>query len=454
MKLKYKYDVIILGSGDAGSEAAFMCAKAGLKVALVEAKKWGGSSLNSTNVPFGALFHASHTLKRAVMGAKLGLSSSNLRYNYPSLNNWKNFAMRRAKADSKADFEEAGITCYSGVGRFLSAHEISIGEEKIDAKRFIIATGASVLDTGIKIPNNVNYWVSDNVLEMIRPPKSIFIVGAGSTGCELAQYFSTLGTEVMIADIAGRLLPREDEEVGQVLDESFNKEGIKVLTQTRVVSLEKDGLKKKVVFMRGGQEKSIKVDEVLLCTGSAPNVDIGLENAGVIYDQNGISTTSDMRTSAKHIFAAGDVIGGHSSTDKAYIDARVAAAHVINNRSKAFADYNGLIRVTNTYPEIAATGITEDDCIKADRKYNKALLPLTVAPKSNTSNFYGGFVKIITTKSGKILGGTVMCPNAGIVIQELSLAIRYDMSVQELALAPHLTNDWCELIRSAAEELC
>ena len=142
----------------------------------------------------------------------------------------------------------------------------------------------------------------------------------------MAQFFATLGTEVIIADIAGRLLPREDEEVGQVLDDVFNKQGIKVLTQSRVIALERDSVAKKVIFLRGGQEKSVRVDQVLLCTGSAPNIDLGLENAGVKFTRNGIQVDDTMKTSAKHIYAAGDVIGGHSSTEKALIDARVAVS--------------------------------------------------------------------------------------------------------------------------------
>ena len=172
------------------------------------------------------------------------------------------------------------------------------------------------------------------ILDIPRAPKSVFVVGAGSTGCEIAQYFSALGSEVVIADIAGRLLPREDEEAGQVLDEVFKRDGIKVLTQSRVVALEKDGVEKKVIFMRGGQEKSIKIGAVILCTGSAPNVDLGLENAGVKYTHDGIKVDDTMQSSTKYIYAAGDVVGGHSSTEKAIIDARVAVAHILSASQK------------------------------------------------------------------------------------------------------------------------
>lgn len=453
MKNRFDYDLAVLGSGDAGGEAALIAAKSGLKVALIESGKWGGSSLNYSNVPFGALFYATQQFKNALNGAKFGLSSTGLRYNYPTVNNWKNVALKRAKANSKKDFEEAGISCLHGRGHLLSSTEISVNEQTIRAKKIVIATGASMLDTGIKIPTDIEYWLPENVLEMIRPPKSIFIVGAGSTGCELAQFFATLGTEVIIADIAGRLLPREDEEVGQVLDEIFNKEKIKVLTQSRVIALEKDTTSKKVIFLRGGQEKSIRVDQVLMCTGNQPNIDIGLENAGVKFTQRGIEVNERCRTNVKNIYAAGDVLGGHSSTEKALIEARAAAADVLGRGKKAVVDYRGIIRVTNISPAIAEVGITEDDCIRHDSKYNKVIIALDSVQKANTSDNMMGFVKLILAKkSNKILGGTIMAPHAGLIAQELAIAIRYEMTTYELASVPHLANDWSELIRVACEQ--
>ena len=453
MKNRFDYDLAVLGSGDAGGEAALIAAKSGLKVALIESGKWGGSSLNYSNVPFGALFYATQQFKNALNGAKFGLSSTGLRYNYPTVNNWKNVALKRAKANSKKDFEEAGISCLHGRGHLLSSTEISVNEQTIRAKKIIIATGASMLDTGIKIPTDIEYWLPENVLEMIRPPKSIFIVGAGSTGCELAQFFATLGTEVIIADIAGRLLPREDEEVGQVLDEIFNKEKIKVLTQSRVIALEKDTTSKKVIFLRGGQEKSIRVDQGGMCTGNKPNIDIGLENAGVKFTQRGIEVNERCRTNVKNIYAAGDVLGGHSSTEKALIEARAAAADILGRGKKAAVDYRGIIRVTNISPAIAEVGITEDDCIRHDSKYNKVIIALDSVQKANTSDNMMGFVKLILAKkSNKILGGTIMAPHAGLIAQELAMAIRYDMTTYELASVPHLANDWSELIRVACEQ--
>lgn len=448
---RFDYDLAILGSGDAGSEAAFLANEAGLSVAIIECNKWGGSSLNYSDIPMGALTYVSHLLHQSKKAAKLGLSSNALRYNYPTVNNWKNFAMKRAGADDETVYTEDKITCYNGQAHLLSAHEISIGEETIQAKNILIATGASVLDTGIKIPENLDYWLPENVPHILRPPKSVFIVGAGATGCEIAQYFSEMGCDVTIADLAVRLLPQEDEEVGQVLEEIFTKDNITVLTQSRVIALEKSDNAKKVVFLRGGQEKSVKADEVILCTGSAPNVDIGLENAKVKYTHEGIKVGPDMQTSTKNIYACGDVIGGHSSSTKAKIEARIAAMHIIG-RSKEVVDYLGLIRTTKLYPEVASVGLTEDDCIKSDRKYKKVIRPL-FCNASITSNFRSGFIKMICDKHGLFLGATIMAPNASLIIQELAMALRYSMTIREIYAVPHPENEWSMIVQNCCEDL-
>ena len=449
---KFDYDLIVIGSGAAGSAGALMAAAADLKVAIVEADRWGGSPLNYTDVPRAALFHATHLLQTSIAGSRFGISSKNLHYNYPTINSWKNVAMRRAGANDPKSLQDAGVACYHGRAHFLSPFEISVGQKRLSAKHFLIATGSAMVDTGIKIPANFQYLTPDSIVNMSRPPRTIVIVGAGATGCELAQFFAELGTKVLIADIAGRLLPQEDEEVGQVLDHIFNRIGIKVLTQTRVVALANDNVSKRVVFLRGGEEKSVRVDSVMLCTGSTPATDIGLENAGVKYDHKGIKVQSNLRTSIRHIYAAGDVIGGHSSTEKSLLDAEVALKHIVGH-SKDVVNYAGLTRVTHTLPTVASVGATEDDCIRNDRRIKKVLVPLSVAQVSNTQDFRDGFVKIITDHDLHIIGASIIAPQATLMIQELAMAVRFNLTPREILATPHPAGDWGELVRIACQRL-
>ncbi len=449
---KFDFDLIVLGGGNAGCEAALIAAERGQKVAVIEANKWGGSNLNYTNVPLGALLEATHLLKMSVEGSRFGLSSSNLRYNFPTLRSWKNLAMQRAGADEKMHLEDAGITCIEKRGHLISDHEVSDGEKIYRCKKILLATGAGMLDTGINIPEGVKYMLPSDVPELMRPPKSVFIVGAGSTGCELAQYLRTLGSDVVLADYAARLLPRKDEEVGQVLDDLFTESGIKILTQSRVTSIVNDGGMKKVIFLRGGLEKSVRVDEVILCTGSAPNTDIGLENAEVEYDGHGVSVDDNMRTNIKNIYACGDITGGESSVERTTMQARVAAS-AITGKGKLQNDESGMVRITKIYPEVAEIGQTEDDCLRRDRRFKKIVLPLGEVSKSNIADYSDGFIKLLADKKGKIIGATIMAPGAGILIQELAFAMRHDMTLSDIAETPHLAHDWSELVRQAAMQL-
>lgn len=449
---KYDYDLIVIGSGSAGSAGALMGAAADLKVAIVESDLWGGSALNYTDVPRSALFHATHLLQQSIAASRFGLSTKSLRYNYPTINNWKNIAMRRAGANDPKSLQDAGITCYHGRAHFLSPFEISVGQKRLSARHFLIATGSEMVDTGIKIPRNFQYLTPDYVVSMKRPPRTLVIVGAGATGCELAQFFSELGTKVLIADIAGRLLPQEDEEVGQVLDYLFNQSGIKVLTQTRVVSLANDNVSKRVIFLRGGEEKSVRVDAVMLCTGATPATDLGLENAGIKYDRSGIKVQDNLQTSVRHIYAAGDVVGGYSSTEKAMIDAEVALRHIVG-RSKEVRHYAGIPRLVHTWPSIASVGVTEDDCIRNDRRIKKVLVPLSVAQVSNTQDFRDGFVKVITDRDLHIIGASIIAPQATLMIQELAMAIRFGLTAKEVLATPHPAGDWSELVRIACQRL-
>ena len=456
MGKKFDFDIIIIGSGLAGASAAFSASASGQKVALIESGKWGGSSLNAYDIPSQSIFHFSHLFAQARQGSRFGISSSTLRYNYPTVQNWKSFASRRAGANSKKDFESAKIACFKGFAAFLSPYEVAVGNQILAAQKFIITTGAKPSSSDITGVESTTCFTPDEALNLPRIPKSVFIVGGGSTGCELANYFSELGAEVTIGELSGRLLPKEDEEVGQLINQYFESSlGIKVLTQSRIVALEpvKDSkTRQKVVFLRGGQEKSIIVDAVILATGYAPNVNLSLENAGVEYSKSGIIVDDMLRTSMKHIFAAGDCIGGESSPERAAYEGALATSNAAN-KQKNLRNYEGFIRVTNTFPSISATGLTEDDCVRKGIKSKKAVLPLSSISASNIFDFRFGFIKLIADHKNKLLGATIVCPSSELVIQEVAVAVRHRFTITQLASTPHVSSSWSELVHSAAKKL-
>lgn len=450
----FDYDLIVIGSGAGGSAAATIAARAGKRVAIIEADTFGGDSPNWGDVPTKALLHAAHLYDEARHGARFGLRSSTLGYNYPSLRTWKDLAVQRTGAGgNRRYYENQGISAFSGTAHFLSPNEISINRRHLSASKFLIATGSSWIVPDVQGLTDITYLTPRTILESIRPPKSLFIIGGGGVGVEIAQLMAIFGTKVYIGEKASRILPHQDPEVGALMERVLSEQkGITSLTQTRVVSVTKEGLGKRVIISRGGVEKSVRVDEVLIAAGRAPNVDLGLENAGVKYTPKGIDVNDQLQTSVKHIFAAGDVLGRDSHTHTALLESRIAANNILH-KTKVAPDYTATPGVIFTYPGIAQVGLSEDDCLKRDLSINKAIAPLNSITRSNTSDFRDGFVKIITDKKGVILGATVVAPHAGEMIHELALAIKHGMNADDIAQTPHAFLSWSEAIKVAATKL-
>ncbi len=450
----FDYDLIVIGSGAGGSAAATIAARDGKSVAIVEADTFGGDSPNWSDVPTKALLHAAQLYDDARHGARFGLRSSTLGYNYPSIRAWKDLAVQRTGAGgNRRYYENQGISAFSGVAHFLAPNEISVNRRHLSAKNFIIATGSHWVTPNIQGLDTVDFFTPRTILEAIRPPKSLFVIGGGSVGVEIAQLMAIFGTKVYIAEKAARLLPHQDLEVGELFERILHEQkGVTTLTETRVLSVVKDGLGKRIIISRGGVEKSIKVDEILVATGRIPTVDIGLENAGVKYTPKGIDVNEQLQTSARHIFATGDVLGRDSQTHSALLESRVAANNILN-KAKAVPDYTATPSVVFTFPGIAQVGLSEDDCLKRDLAINKAVAPLNLITRSNTSDFRDGFVKIITDKKGVILGATIVAPQAGEMIHELALAIKHHLTADDVAQTPHAFLSWSEAIRIAAIKL-
>ena len=453
-KQKFDFDLIVIGSGAGGSPAATIAARAGLRVAVVEKGRWGGDSPNWSDVPTKALLHAAHLYDEAKHGARFGIRSSMLGYNYPSIHAWKDLAVRRTGAGgSKQFYEKQGITTLTGAAHFLSPNEITVARRHISAEKFLIATGSEWIAPDIAGLSSVNYLTPRTILESMRPPKTLDIIGAGTIGVEIAQLMAIFGTKVYLADIAARILPQEDEDVGLLMERLLREQkGVTSLTETRTLSVTKDGMAKKVTFTRGGVEKSVRVDEVLIATGRTPNVDLGLENASVDYSGKGIDVDEFLQTSARHIFASGDVLGHDAHTHTALIESRVAA-HNILRKDKISPDYRAIPRITFTYPEAASVGLREDDCLRRDLAIKTAMAPLNIIARSNTADYRDGFVKIITDKKGVILGATIVAPSAAELIHELALAVQHKLTAADVAATPHAFLTWSEAIRVAASKL-
>ena len=449
-KPQFDFDLIVIGSGAGGSAAASIAARNDKRVAIVEADTFGGDSPNWSDVPTKALLHAAHLYDEARHGARFGLRSGTLGYNYPSLRAWKDLAVKRTGAGGNRKFyENEGIATFNSAAHFLSPNEISVNRRHLSAENFLIATGSHWVTPDVQGLEDAGYLTPRTLLQSIRPPKSLFIIGGGTAGVEIAQMMAIFGTKVYLADVAARLLPKEDEEVGQLMERMLTEtKGVSVLTQTRVLTATRQALRKKVTYTRGGVEQTVQVDEILVATGRRPTVDLGLENASVAYTPKGIEVNSHLQSSARHIYAAGDVLGHDGHTHTALLESRVAA-HNLLHKQKISPDYTASPRLTFTYPGIASVGLSEDDCLKRDLTVKKSVAPLNMVARSNTSDFRDGFVKVIADKNGVLIGATVVAPHAAEIIHELTLAIKYKLTAAQVAATPHAFLSWSEAIRVA-----
>ena len=454
-KTKFDFDLIVLGSGAGGSAAANIAAKNGLKVAIVEKDIFGGESPNYGDIPIKTLLHAANAYAGARRAARYGIRSNTLGYNFPTIAAWKKLVVKRTGAhDNQKFYEASGIKTYRGNARFITPNEISVNRQHISAEKFIIATGSELSLPDISNIQNVNYHTTRTILDITRPPKSIFIVGGGAEAIEISQLLAIFGTKVYISEVSSRLLPQEDEEVGLAIENILVEEmKIFVLPQTRVVAVEKDGLGKKVIFQRGGVEKFIKVDEILIAGNKKPATDIGLENALVDYTDSGITVNEFLQTSAKHIYAAGSVTGSQFTTGDILLQSKICAHNIIKTRSKISPNYTSSPRVIFTWPEVASVGLTEDDCIKRDLQFKTSIATVNLIARSNTDDFKNGFVKLICDKRGKLIGASVVSPEATSIIHEIGLAIKYDLYASDLADLPHAFLSWNEAIRVAANRI-
>lgn len=450
---RFDYQYVVIGSGAAGSAAALMAAGLGAHTAIVEADRWGGTTLNYRDIPYAAALGFAQRYAEAVAGSRFGMSSANLRFNYPTVLNWQAAAVRRAGGGNRKVFENASIDCYHGFAQFISSHEIAVGDKQISSEKFLIATGTNVGINGITGIDTVSCWSPNTALRMAKLPRVMMVIGGGSTGCEIAEYFAALGVEVLIAEAQDRILPREDPEASEVIEKHLkDRFGVKVLTDSRVVALQRDNEGQQVIFVRGSQEKSVRVEAIVLATTTEPSTDIGLENAGVKYSYRGIQVDQNLRTTNRHIWAAGDVIGGESSTEKATYEGKLATLNAISNAGN-IVNCTGFIRMTDTLPKVAKVGLNEIECAQLKEKQKSALVPLEAISAANTNDFRAGFVKLTINAKSQVLGATVVSPDADLVIQEIALALRAGMQASELAGTPHVATGWAEAVRMAAREL-
>ena len=451
MGRKYDFEYIIIGSGPAGTAAALTLAKSKKRIAIVESHFLGGSNINTRDIPYAASLHLSKLYHKITSSPVF--QNQDISFSFPNAVSHQLKTVLKASEANKSALEKAGIVHLNGIASFIDTHTIAVSSKQLSAENFILATGSSLKISEITGTDTVSYLTPETAIKIRRSPKVALIVGGGPTGCEIAEYYANLGIKVIIMETAERLLPHEDKEVGEAISNHFTKElGIMVLPNCKVVALEQDKTSKCVIFRNSRTEKIVRVDCIVLATGSEPVLDYGLENAGIKYKNTGIVVDKNFQTSAKHIYAVGDCLGGESSTERAEYQGTLLATNLLNH-SKNVPNYQGFPRTINTNPEVLTVGFTEDDLLKRDRKYKKAIIKINDIPAAKIYDSNYGFVKLISDKSNHLIGATVVAPHASLLAGELSLCIRHGVTALELASTPHATNEYNYMVKLASRKL-
>lgn len=438
------YDVVVLGAGPGGYVAAIRAAQLGLNTAIVEPKYWGGVCLNVGCIPSKALLRNAELAHIFTKQAKTFGITGEADFDYGAA-----FDRSRKVADGRVAgvhflMKKNKITEIHGYGKFTGPNSIEVDlnegdTEKVEFDHAIIATGASTrLVPGTSLSENVVTY-EDQIMSR-ELPGSIIIAGAGAIGMEFAYILKNYGVEVTIVEFLPRALPNEDAEVSKEIEKQYKKLGVKILTGTKVESIDDSGSEVTVTVSKDGKNDELKADKVLQAIGFAPNVEgFGLEAAGVeLTDRKAIGVDDYMRTNVPHIYAIGDVTGKLQLAHVAEAMGVVAAETIAGAETLALGDYRMMPRATFCQPQVASFGLTEEQAKEEGYEVKVAKFPFTANGKAHGLAEPTGFVKLIAdAKYGELIGGHLIGPDVSELLPELTLAQKWDLTANELARNVH-----------------
>ncbi|MGQ0794075.1 MAG: dihydrolipoyl dehydrogenase family protein [Deltaproteobacteria bacterium] len=433
------YDIAVIGGGAAGLTVASGAVKFGLRVALIEKEKLGGDCLYYGCVPSKTLIHSAKVASLIRRAKEFGLDETPLSFNFANVMSHVHEVIQKIGVnDDPERFRKMGVDVISGDPKFISSKEIEINGRRIKSRKFVISTGSRSFTPPIEGLKETGFLSNVELFHTTTLPKSLAVIGAGPIGLEMAQAFARFGSQVTVVELLGRILAVEDEDIATELEAHLAKDGVKFLTSARAKRVYSENGQKVVVCERGGEEIFIRSDEILVAVGRIPNVEgLNLEAAGVEYNRKGIVVSETLQTTAKNIWACGDVAGPYLFTHMAENQAGVVVRNAVLGLPTK-VDYSLVPWTTFTDPEVAHAGMSETEAKKKGIKYEVYKRHYGDVDRAVTEVEGNGFVKILTTGwKGKIIGAQIIGPNAGELLPELALAIRKGFTVKEISSTIH-----------------
>ena len=435
-----RYNLVVIGAGTAGLVTAAATAGLGGRVALIEKHLMGGDCLNVGCVPSKAVIAAARGAHAARNAERFGTKVSGVETDFAAvMERMRLLRAQIAPVDSAERFSELGVDVFIGTGRFLNDKQVLVegaaGERTLDFARAVIATGARAAFPPIPGLAESGALTNDTVFELTEQPARLVVIGGGPIGCELAQSFARLGSEVTVVDMGDRLLGNDDPDASAIVKASLERDGINVVLEARVEKVEAD---KTVIAKVGSDALRFECDAILVAIGRQPNIDgLGLAEIGVETTKRGVTVSDKMRTTNKRIYAAGDVCSKWKFTHAADAMARIVVQNALFfGRKKA----SSLVIPWATYtdPEVAHVGLTAKAAAEEGIAIDSFEIQLEHVDRTILEGETEGFVRVHTRK-GKdvIVGATIVGPHAGDMIGEMCLAMTNGLGLGAIAATIH-----------------
>ena len=449
-----RYNLVVIGAGTAGLVAAAGAAGLGAKVALIERSLMGGDCLNVGCVPSKAVISAarvSATLRRA---GEYGVEiSGDVNVDFAAaMQRMRRLRARISPNDSAQRFRDLGVDVFFGEGRFVDSSMIDVEGTKLNFKRAVVATGARAAAPPISGLDSVDYLTNETVFSLTEFPQRFGIIGAGPIGCEMAQSFAQLGSDVFLVEAEHGILPREDRDAAEVVQKAIVRDGVRLLCCGRKLEIRNEGGIRLAVESHG-QRYDTPVDQLLVAVGRAPNVEnLSLEAVGVEYDRKGVKVNDRMQTTNPRIYAAGDICSPYQFTHAADFMARIVIQNALfMGRAKS----SSLVIPWSTYtsPEIAHVGLYENQVQEKGIDVDTFVQEFRDVDRAILEGDEEGFAKVhVKRGTDRIVGATIVARNAGDMISEITLAMTHGLGLKEIGSTIHPYPTQADAIRKLGDQ--
>lgn len=452
------FDVVFIGAGPAGYVGAIRAAQLGLKTALIEKdKRLGGTCLHRGCIPTKSLLWSAALFHHIQEAADFGIDLSNPTINWANVQKHKDKVVTKGANGIDYLMKKNKVTVVKGLGRIAGKGKVEVtaedgSKQTLDTKNIIIATGSVPKSLPNVAVDHKRVLNSDSILTIDRIPKSLIVLGAGAVGCEFASVFNHMGSQVSIVEYMPNLLPIEDIDASKELEKHFKKRKIDLHTGAKVEKVENTATGVRVTMTVGTETRTLEAEILLSAVGRSPvTEDIGLDKTGIKTDRGFIKVDSMMRTSEPNVYAVGDVIPTPMLAHVGSAEAVLAVEHIAGKNPSPI-NYDLTPSATYCYPEVASVGLTEKKAKERGYDVKAAIFPFSAVTKASISNEAVGMIKVVSDKKyDEVLGVHLVGPHATELLAEACVAMRLEITTEELAHTMHAHPTLSEIMKEGAE---